>query len=250
MALPATGNLLLDSLPSGARRTCLQSGERCEVECGQEIFRENDLASHAFFPVGAVCSMTIGLNSGAKTEVALVGAEGFIGVSLIHGPRHSWFGATVQVSGLGYWMPLPVLADLFNRNRPFREAMLLYSWYSFNVLGRSAPCSGSHSITERLARWLLATQDRVKRATFPFTHYGASEMLAAARPSVSLAAGRLKAARVIGYKRGQIAILDRRRLEQMACECYETMQRYEQFLPWLPGAKASRSVPASGFPPA
>jgi CRP-like cAMP-binding protein len=228
-----TGNLLFDSLPKPVRTVCLQVAERDDVGFGEEIFRENDLVSHAFFPANSVCSITVRLKSGNKAEVALIGREGFIGVSLLHGPRTSWFGATVQAPGFGYRIPLPLLADLFNRNAAFREAMLLYSWYLFNVLARSGPCNGSHSIRERLARWLLTAQDCAGKAVFPFTHHGVSEMLAAARPSLSLAAAKLKSMRCIDYRRGKVAILNRRKLEEMTCECYETTKRFQQFLPWL-----------------
>ena len=234
-----TGNLLFDNLPKQVRVGCLQVAQRYEVEFGEEIFRENDLVSHAFFPVNAVCSVTVKLKAGSKAEVALVGREGFIGVSLLHGPRASWFGATVQIPGCGYWIPLPQLADLFNRNASFREAILLYTWYSFNVLARSGPCNGNHSITERLARWLLTAQDCVRHAVFPFTHNAASQLLAAARPSLSLAAAKLKSMRSIDYRRGKVMIVDRRKLEELTCECYEITRRYQQFLPWMDTKRAT-----------
>ena len=229
-----TGNLLLDHLPAPVRRFCVEHGERIRVQTGEEILRQGELATHAFFPASAICSLTIGLKSGNKAEAAVVGREGLVGISLMSGPGVSAYAAVVHVEGLGYSVPLDVLAELLARDAELRNAMLVYAGFRLNVLGRSVACNAYHSIVERLARWLLLTQDRIGRDEVPLTHEMLSQMLAATRPRVSLAAAKLRASGIIDYRRGLFRILDRERLERAACECYEATKANHKNLPWLP----------------
>jgi CRP-like cAMP-binding protein len=228
-----TGNLLLDHLPPSARSLCLEHGERIDVEAGDEILRQGELATHAFFPASAICSLTVGLKSGNKAEAAVVGREGLIGISLIGGPGVSAYAAMVNVKGQGYRIPLSVLAGLLNRDAALRKAIFVYIGFRLNVLGRSVACNAYHSIVERLARWLLLTQDRIQRDEMVLTHEMLSQMLAATRPRVSLAAAKLRKLEIIDYRRGLFRILDRKRLERIACECYEATKAHQKMLPWL-----------------
>jgi CRP-like cAMP-binding protein len=229
-----SGNHLLDSLPASARRACMESSDAVDLRAGEEIIRQGDRSRYAFFPASAVCSLTIGLRSGDKAECASVGAEGMIGLSLIAAPPRSPFSAIVHVGGRGYRLPVAVLNALLQDHRPLREAMLIYAGFALNAVGRSVACNSYHSIVERLARWLLILHDRVDRDELALTHDMLSQMLAATRPRLSLAAARLRTLRTIDYQRGVVRILDRRRLEQAACECYEAARRSRQLLPWQP----------------
>jgi CRP-like cAMP-binding protein len=234
-SMPDTsGNLLLDSLPVAARRPCLEAGEEVALALGEEIVTQGDRARYAFFPKSAVCSLTMGLKSGDKAECATVGTEGMIGVSLLTAPARSPFSAIVQIAGRGHRVPLGALAELVQHHRALREAVVVYAGFALNVVGRSVACNSYHSIVERLARWLLMTHDRVGSDELELTHDVLSQMLAATRPRVSLAAGKLRALRTIDYQRGVVRILDRKRLEQVACECYEATRKYRQLLPWAP----------------
>ncbi len=228
-----TGNLLLDHLPPLVRSLCLEHGERVNVEAGDEILRQGELATHAFFPASAICSLTVGLKSGNKAEAAVVGREGLIGISLISGPGVSAYAAMVNIKGQGYRIPLNLLAGLLDRDAALRRALFIYAGFRLNVLGRSVACNAYHSIVERLARWLLLTQDRIQRDEVVLTHEMLSEMLAATRPRVSLAAAKLRKLEIIDYRRGLFRILDRKRLERTACECYEATKAHQKMLPWL-----------------
>ena len=227
-----SGNLLLDALPSTVRRPCVEAGEVVQVRAGEEIVTQGERSKYAFFPTSAVCSLMMGLKTGDKAECASVGAEGMIGVSLLTGTPRSPFSAIVQVAGAGHRVPLATLGELLQENAALRDALFVYAGFALNVVGRSVACNSYHSIAERLARWLLMTQDRAERDELELTHDMLSQMLAATRPRVSLAAGKLRAMNTIDYQRGVIRILDRRRLEQLACECYEATRRYMQMLPW------------------
>jgi CRP-like cAMP-binding protein len=232
MMADITGNLLLDHL-APARSVCLERGERVGVEIGDEILRQGEVATHAFFPDSAICSLTVVLKSGNKAEAAVVGREGLIGASLLGGAGVSAFAALVHVKGEGIRVPLGVLAELLQKDAELRKAMLVYLGFRLNVLGRSVACNAYHSIVERLARWLLLMQDRIDRSEVPLTHDMLSQMLAATRPRVSLAAAKLRKLGIIDYRRGMFRILDRARLEETACECYEATKAHHQVLPWL-----------------
>lgn len=226
------GNLLLDSLPPAARRSCFDAAEPIEVRAGEELVSQGDRSKHAFFPASAVCSLTMGLTTGDKAECASVGAEGMIGIALLAAPARSHFAAIVQVPGRGYRVPLQAMNELLQQHRALREAVFVYAGFALNVVGRSVACNSYHSIVERLARWLLVVHDRAGRDELGLTHDRLSQMLAATRPRVSLAAAKLRAMRTIDYQRGVVRILDRKRLEHAACECYDATRRYRQLLPW------------------
>jgi CRP-like cAMP-binding protein len=228
-----SGNLLLDALAAPVRSECVEAAERIRVAVGEEVIRQGDKVTSAFFPASAACSLTIGLKSGDKAECATVGAEGVIGLSLMNGARRSSFSAVVQVAGEGYLLPLELFADLMHRHRGLRDAVFVYTGFALNALGRSVACNSFHSIVERMARWLLMVHDRVEGDELSLTHNTLSQMLAATRPRVSLAAAKLRAAHLIDYQRGVVRIRDRKGLEQVACECYEATKKYEQTLPWM-----------------
>lgn len=227
-----TGNLLLDHLPS-ARTMFAERGERVVVDAGEELLRQGEVATHAFFPATAICSMTVGLKSGNKAEAAVVGREGLVGVSLINGPGVSHFAALVHVKGEGSRIPFSAIADAMHEDPELRRALLLYFGFRLSVVGRLVACNAYHSIVQRLARWLLLTQDRIGRDEVPLTHDMLSQMLAATRPRVSLAAAQLRKHGIIDYRRGLFRILNRARLERAACECYEATRATPELLPWI-----------------
>jgi CRP-like cAMP-binding protein len=231
----ASLNHLLNSLPVATRRQCLDAAEKLDFRFGEEIATQGDRAKYVYFPTSAVCSLTVGIQSGDKAECAIVGAEGVIGVSLVGGASRNAFTAVVQVGGSGYRIPLGRFTELMDEHRTLRDAMLAYAGFVLNVVGRSVACNSYHSIIERFARWLLTMHDRVERDELALTHDMLSQMLTATRPRVSLTAAKLRGMKIIDYRRRMIRILDRKRLEQLSCECYEANRRYLQLLPWAPG---------------
>lgn len=228
-------NHLLNSLPATTRRQCLDAAEKIDFRFGDEIAKQGERAKYVYFPTSAVCSLTVGIQSGDKAECAIVGAEGVIGVSLVGGASRNAFTAVVQVGGGGYRILLARFAELMDEHRALHDAMLAYAGYALNVIGRSVACNSYHSIVERLARWLLTMHDRVERDELALTHDMLSQMLTATRPRVSLTAAKLRGMKVIDYRRRTIRILDRKRLEQLSCECYEANRRHLQLLPWVGG---------------
>lgn len=218
-----TGNNILDALPSLVRKTVQKS--LISVPAGTVLFTQGERVTHAFFPTTAVCSLVVELASGDKAETGTVGADGFVGVPLVLGMPVSHSSSVIQQSGDGYRLAARSVLDLCKHHESFRKALFGYTGYCLHLASRSVACNSFHSIVQRLARWLLFAHDRAAQNDFHLTHEVLSAMLAATRPRVSQAAGRLKADGIIDYRRGKVRILDRPRLESVSCECYEETKR-------------------------
>jgi CRP-like cAMP-binding protein len=203
------------------------------VRQGDDLLGANTPGGHAFFPAGATFSVVSTLRSGSSVEAAMVGREGFIGLTLAQDLARGFSGILVIRSGNAYRIPFPRLMDLAERYRELTAAVLTYAGFSLNVAGRLAACNAYHSIEERLARWLLTMRHTVGRDAVSITHQTASQLLGATRPKVSRAAGRLKASGIVSYLRGVISISNVRRLQELSCECYEVINRYQRALPWF-----------------
>jgi CRP-like cAMP-binding protein len=218
-----TGNNILDELPQPVRRTFNKT--LIELPAGTQLLRQGERITHAFFPTTAVCSLVVELASGDKAETGTVGRDGFVGVPAVLGIFVSHSSSVIQAAGEGYRMTVRSVIDLCTKHEGFRKALFGYTGYTLQLASRSVACNSFHSIVQRLARWLLFAHDRAGNNDFYLTHEVLSAMLAATRPRVSQAAGKLKADGIIDYRRGKVRILDRERLESVSCECYEETKR-------------------------
>jgi len=218
-----TGNRILDALPAAARRSFQKS--LVDLPAGTELIGQGERMTHAFFPTTALCSMLVELASGDKAETATVGSDGFVGVTLVLGEPVSYSTGVIQVSGEGYRLGAKQLLDLCRHHDAFRRALFGYSAFKLHLASRSVACVSFHSVAQRLARWLLFAHDRACKDEFRLTHEALSAMLAATRPRVSQAAAKLRAQGIIAYRRGEVRIHDRKRLEAASCECYEDTKR-------------------------
>ena len=213
-----TGNALLDTLPPHSRRL---AKALVDMPAGAELVRQGERITQAFFPTTAVCAIAVELASGDKTETAIVGNEGFLGVPLLLGVPVSNATKTVQVPGQGYLLGAKHLVELCRQYETFRKALFGYSAFRLHLASRSLACNTFHTISQRLARWLLFMHDRAGRDDFHLTHQTLSDILGVTRPRVSEAAAKFKTTGVIGYRGGTVRILDRRGLEGLSCECYD-----------------------------
>ena|SRR2546421_436834 len=218
-----TGNKILDELPHSVRRAFHKA--LVSLPAGTHVVSQGDRITHAFFPTTAVCSLLIELASGDKAETATVGRDGFVGVPLILGIPVSDASGVIQVPGQGYRMSAKSLLELCKQHDAFRRALFGYSAFRLHLASRTVACNSFHSIVQRMARWLLFVHDLAGKSEFLLTHEVLSAMLAATRPRVSQAAGKLKADGIIDYRRGKVRILDRKGLEAVSCECYEDTKR-------------------------
>lgn len=223
-----TGNRILDALPAAVRDAIENS--LVTLPAGTELFGQGRRITHAFFPTTAMCSVVVELGSGDKAEAAMVGRDGFLGVSLVLGEPVAYASGVIQVPGAGYRLSAKQVLELSRQHEGFRRALFGYGAFKLHLAARSAACNSFHTLRQRLARWLLFAHDRAGTDEFLLTHETLSAMLAATRPRISQAAAKLKAEGLIGYRRGRVRILQRSRLESVSCECYKDTRRLPRAL--------------------
>ena len=180
----------------------------------------------AYFPNRGLISLVVVMKDGKTAEAGIVGNEGFTGTLAAVGLSRSPLQAVVQITGDGFRVEVGALQDTFE-SAPHLQLMLSrYAAIQGMQVAQTAACNRLHDIQQRLARWLLMTQDRVDSGSLPITHDFLATMLGTDRPTVSLAAGVLQRKKLIEYTRGAVKIVNRKKLEDSACECYGVIQHY------------------------
>jgi len=180
----------------------------------------------AYFPNRGLISLVVVMKDGKTAEAGIVGKEGFTGspaaVGLIRGPLR----AVVQITGDGFRVEVGALQSTLESAPDLQMMLSRYAVIRGMQVAQTAACNRLHDIEQRLARWLLMTQDRVDSGSLPITHDFLATMLGTDRPSVSVAAGVLQRKQLIEYTRGAVKIVNRKKLEDSACECYGVIRRY------------------------
>jgi CRP-like cAMP-binding protein len=181
----------------------------------------------AYFPNRGLISLVVVMKDGKTAEAGIVGNEGFTGTLAAVGLRSSPLQAVVQITGDGFRVEPGALQKTLESAPHLQSMLSRYAAIRGVQVAQTAACNRLHDIGQRLARWLLMTQDRVDSGTLPITHDFLATMLGTDRPSVSLAAGVLQKKDLIDYTRGAVKIVNRKKLEDSACECYEVIQHYD-----------------------
>jgi len=185
-----------------------------------------------YFPTTAIVSLLYVLENGASAEIAVVGNEGIVGISLFMGGGSTPNRAVVQSAGTGFRLPAEALKAEFNRAGPVLHLLLRYTQALITQMAQTAVCNRHHSLDQQLCRWLLLSLDRLTGDEIVMTQELISNMLGVRREGVTEAALHLQAAGVIRYARGHITVLDRQKLEQRSCECYAVVKKeYDRLLP-------------------
>jgi CRP-like cAMP-binding protein len=184
----------------------------------------------AYFPNRGLISLVVVMKDGKAAEAGIVGNEGFTGTLAAVGLRRSPLEGIVQITGDGFRVEVEALRNILESASDLQWMLFRYATLRGMQIAQTAACNRLHDIEQRLARWLLMTQDRVDSAWLPITHDFLATMLGTGRPSVSLAAGVLKKKGLIEYHRGAVKIVDRKRLEDYTCECYRVIQQYDRGL--------------------
>lgn len=214
-------NLILASLSREAYSRFAPHLQEVSLTAGDVLSEPGLIAENAYFVNTGMVSVLAVLRDGDSLEVGVIGREGVVDVNMLLGCRTSLNRVIVQMDATALRMKSSVLTRLYNEASPqFRASGQRYIQYRMGQASQSAICSHSHDIEERLARWLLLVADTVNSDRFFLTHEFLSQMIGARRSSVTLAAGVLSVAGIIEYHRGRIAILKRKSLEGLACECY------------------------------
>jgi CRP-like cAMP-binding protein len=219
-----SANQLLDALPADEYQRLLPRLRAVFVEIKTVLFEAGAPVAHVDFPRNCVVSLVTPLHDGAVVEVATVGNEGIVGVPLVRGGALT-FRAVCSVAGWCDRMDAPTFLSEVERDGPFSALVADYMQALFGQISQAAACNRLHSNEERLSRWLLMSQDRVRTDEFAITHEYLAHMLGSRRPTVSRSAGILQAAGLIRYHRGRVTIVDRAALETTACECYAAIAR-------------------------
>ncbi len=216
------GNRLLDSLTTDERRRVAEEVEEVRLELKEQLCNSGERIDSVYFPLGSVVSLLTRVEGTPGVEVATIGSEGLVGVSL------SWGAATlnpadllqVQVPGPALRMDAEVFTAELARGEGLASIVQRYTQAFVSQLSQQVACNGLHSIQERCARWLLLTHDRVGADEFPLTQEFLAQMLGVRRASVTVVAGALQQAGFIRYGRGRVRVADRAGLEQASCDCY------------------------------
>jgi CRP-like cAMP-binding protein len=181
----------------------------------------------AYFPNRGLISLVVVMKDGKTVEAGIVGSEGFTGTPAAAGLRRGPLRAVVQITGDGFRIRVGALQNALASASNLRLILSRYSAIRGMQIAQTAACNRLHGIEQRLARWLLMTQDRVDSGSLRITHDFLATMLGTDRPSVSLAAGVLQRKGLIAYTRGAVKIVNRKKLEDSACECYGVMRQYD-----------------------
>ncbi len=213
-------NHLLAALPSAEFERLAPHLELVPMRLGETLYEPGGQLHHAFFPTTAIVSLLYVVESGAAAEIAGVGNEGVVGVSLFMGGDTTPSSAVVQTAGHGYRLKARVLVEEFNRAGAMHRLLLRYTQALITQMFQTAACNRHHSIEQQLCRWLLMTLDRLPSNELVMTQDLIANALGVRREGITEAAGNLQRAGVIRYRRGHIAVLERSGLESSACECY------------------------------
>ena len=178
-----------------------------------------------YFLNSGMASRVFRTRDGNSVEVGVVGNEGFAPISAVAGLRSSPHQVVMQISGTGFRLSTQVLETAMKEFPALQASLNRYAAVHGLQVAQTAGCNRLHDLEQRLARWLLLTQDRVGSGLLRITHDFLATMLGTDRPSVSLAAGALQKKRIIEYSHGSVKVLNRKKLESSACECYSVIQQ-------------------------
>jgi len=218
---------ILLSLPDEEYDAMLPQLEFVEFRLRQSLHESPDGLEYGYFLNFGLASLVIVVNDGRSVEVGIVGREGFVGTPIAAGLNRTPYGACVQANGNGFRIKAEVLEVILSSTPNLRLHLNQYAQIQAMQVAQLAACNRLHEIDQRLARWLLMCQDRICSDLLPMTHEFFAEMLGTGRPSVSLAAAVLQRAGFIQYARGTVKIINRKGLEEAACECYAVIRQFD-----------------------
>ena len=218
-------NQLLDALSATELNRIRRHLQPVDMILGEVVYESGRLLGHVYFPTTCIVSLLYVLESGASAEIAVVGHEGMVGVSLFMGGETTPSRGVVQSAGKAYRLPGEAMKTEFRRGGGMQHLMLRYTQSLITQMAQTAVCNRHHSVDQQLCRWLLLSIDRLPAPEIIMTQELIANMLGVRREGVTEAAGKLQKAGVISYSRGRIKVLDRPLLEQMSCECYAVVRR-------------------------
>ena len=212
------------ALPPAERERLFPHLKLVAMPFGMVLYESGVVLRHIYFPVDSIVSLLYVLNNGASAEIAVVGNEGAVGVSLFMGGETTPSRAVVQSAGSAYRLSRARLKEEFNRHGQLLHALLRYTQSLITQMAQTAVCNRHHALDQQLCRWLLLSLDRLDSNELRVTQELIASMIGVRREGVTEAAGRLQKLGIIRYSRGKITVLDRPRLEELSCECYAVVK--------------------------
>ncbi|MBK1614819.1 Crp/Fnr family transcriptional regulator [Rubrivivax gelatinosus] len=231
----AQENHLLAALPAAEWQRWQPLLEWVALPLGQVVYESGRQLAHVYFPTTAIVSLLYVMEDGASAEIAVVGNEGVVGISLFMGGETTPSRAVVQSAGEGWRLSSAAVKSEFARPGPVMHLLLRYTQALITQMAQTAVCNRHHSLDQQLCRWLLLSLDRLRGNELVMTQELIANMLGVRREGVTEAALRLQRRGLIRYARGHITVLDRAGLEASTCECYAVVKReYDRLLPERP----------------
>jgi CRP-like cAMP-binding protein len=225
-------NQLLAALPEAARLHWAPFLQPVDLPLGKVLYESGGTLTHVYFPITAIVSLLYVMEDGSSAEIAVVGNEGIVGISLFMGGASTPSRAVVQSAGQGLRLSAAMMMMEFNRAGPVLRLLLRYTQALITQMAQTAVCNRHHTLDQQLCRWLLLSLDRLQSDELVMTQELIANMLGVRREGVTEAAGRLQQAGLIKYTRGHITVLDRRGVEARCCECYGVVRKeYDRLLP-------------------
>jgi CRP-like cAMP-binding protein len=225
-------NHLLGALPPAEAGRWMPLLESVDLRLGQVLYESGAALAHVYFPTTAIVSLLYVLENGASAEIAVVGNEGIIGVSLFMGGESTPSRAVVQSAGHGFRLKANIMKKEFDRAGPVLHLLLRYTQALITQMAQTAVCNRYHTLDQQLCRWLLLSLDRLQGNQLVMTQELIANMLGVRREGVTEGALKLQRAGLISYARGHITVLERAGLEKRSCECYAVVKKeYDRLLP-------------------
>ena len=225
-------NHLLSLLKPEVQQRVLPLLNLVNIPIGQFLSEASRPISTVYFPLSFVASSLRTTEDGVTVEMATVGNEGFVGLPLLLGTQHDPLDSIAQIDGEALSMSGEnFINTIEDSTTGLRNILLLYTQATFTQVIQNAACNRSHSIEQRCARWILMTRDRAQRESFILGHHFVSYMLAAPEADVESAMAVLANARLLTYSGNVIHVVDRPRLKEASCSCYDVIKReYDRLL--------------------
>jgi CRP-like cAMP-binding protein len=225
-------NKLLAALPSDIGARLQPHLELVPLKLGASIYESGSKQAYVYFPTNAIVSLLHVLKNGSSAEIAVVGNEGLVGISLFMGGETTPSRAVVQSAGNAYRLRSKVMKQEFEFGGALQHLLLRYTQALITQMAQTAVCNRHHSIEQQLCRWLLLSADRLPTNVLTMTQELIANMLGVRREGVTEAAGKLQEDGLIHYSRGRITIVNRPKLEGRVCECYAVVKKeFDRLLP-------------------
>ncbi len=229
-------NHLLNILPAAEYELIFPHLEQVPMQSGEVLYNPGDKMRYAYFPTTCIVALLYIMENGTSTEIAVIGNDGMIGISLFMDGGSMPNRAVVLSAGYAYRLRGQLLIQEFNRNGTLYHILLRYSQALITQIAQTAVCNRHHSVDQRLCQLLLISLDRLPGNELIMTQEMIANILGVRRESVTEAAGKLQRAGLIEYHRGLITVLDRPGLEGRVCECYQVVKTESDRLLQSPGS--------------